>query len=153
MALDVGCGIGDMLVHRPNRVGIDINTYNVALCKKRGLVAIVMQEDALPYDKETFDSVLLDNVLEHIFELSKILSEIRRFLRPNGSPVISVLGLKGQAADLDHKVYYNETALEELEDKSGFQVNKNIYAPLFRSSFLSRCLTQYCIYTQWEKLG
>lgn len=150
--LDVGCGIGDMLEHRPNTVGIDINPYNVAFCKKRGLVATVMQEDVLPYDKETFDSVLLDNVLEHITDPTSLIAEIKRVLRPDGMLVIGVPGLKGQAADFDHKVYYSEIALEALAEKSGFKVKKYIYAPLFRSAFLSRTLTQYCIYTQWQKI-
>ena len=151
-ALDVGCGIGDLLHHRPNTIGVDINPYNVDFCKKRGLISSVMQVDSLPYEKEIFDSVLLDNVLEHISDPTKLIEEIKRVLRPDGLLVLGVPGLKGQATDLDHKVYYSEAALETLAAKSGFKVNKYLYAPLFRSAFLSRTLTQYCIYTQWQKI-
>lgn len=150
--LDVGCGIGDMLRFLPGSVGVDVNSYNVEFCRKAGLRASVMPFDRLPCDDQSFDSVLLDNVLEHIEHPSKLITEIRRVLRRNGVLVVGVPGLKGQTADLDHKVYYSETALEALAKKSGFKINKYTYAPLFRSAFLSRTLTQYCIYTQWQKL-
>ena len=35
-ALDIGCGIGDMLMHRANTVGVDINPHTVAFCNARG---------------------------------------------------------------------------------------------------------------------
>lgn len=149
--LDVGCGIGDMLEHRPNTIGVDINPYNVEFCKKRGLFASIMQEDSLPYEKETFDSVLLDNVLEHVADPTSLVAEIKRVLKPSGVLVIGVPGVKGQTADSDHKIYYNEVTLDALAVKSGFKVNRYMYAPLFRSNFLSRTLSQYCIYTQWQK--
>ena len=34
--LDVGCGIGDMLVHRGNTVGVDVNPRTVEFCKVAG---------------------------------------------------------------------------------------------------------------------
>jgi SAM-dependent methyltransferase len=151
--LDVGCGIGDMLDFYDQSIGIDVNSHNIDCCESRGLKASLMPFDEIPFEDESFDSVLLDNVLEHIAEPSKLMTEIKRVLRRNGVLVIGVPGLKGQAADLDHKIYYNEATLEALADKSGFKVNRYIYAPLFRSKLLSRMLTQYCIYSQWQKLA
>ena len=150
--LDIGCGIGDMLAFHRGALGIDVNPYNVSFCKSRGLQASLMPFDHIPFEANSFDSVLLDNVLEHITDPTNLIDDIKRVLRPNGFFVIGVPGLKGQASDLDHKNYYNEAALEALADKSGFRVKKYMYAPLFRSAFLSRTLTQYCIYTQWHKL-
>ena len=150
--LDVGCGIGDMLAFRSDAVGVDVNPHNVEFCRARGLNAHVMPFDRIPFQGENFDSVLLDNVLEHIAKPDFLLAEIKRVLRPNGILVIGVPGLKGQSADLDHKVYYDETALDALAEESGFKVMKYMYAPLFRSAFLSRTLAQYCIYTQWQKI-
>lgn len=150
--LDVGCGIGDMLDFYHQSIGIDVNAYNIDCCECRGLRALLMPFDTIPFEDESFDSVLLDNVLEHIAEPSKLMAEISRVLRPDGMLVIGVPGFKGQSADLDHKAYYNEAALEALANKSGFKVNRYMYAPLFRSKLLSRMLTQYCIYSQWQKL-
>lgn len=150
--LDVGCGIGDMLAFHRGAIGVDVNPYNVSFCKSLGLQASLMPFDQIPFEANTFDSVLLDNVLEHITDPKKLIEEIKRVLRPNGVLVLGVPGLKGQAADLDHKVYYDEASLEALAKKLGFRVNRYMYAPLFRSGFLSRTLTQYCIYTQWQKI-
>jgi len=65
-ALDVGCGIGDMLSFRPGMVGTDINRRTVEYCIERGFDAKLMLVDTLPFSDREFDSVLLDNVLEHI---------------------------------------------------------------------------------------
>lgn len=150
--LDVGCGIGDMVLYHHNCVGVDVNELNVDYCKSLGLNVRLMPFDLIPFDNESFDSVLLDNVLEHVAEPFKILLDIKRILRPGGILVIGVPGEKGFASDSDHKVYYDEGKLEALADKSGFRVKRYKYAPLFRSGFLSRVLAQYCIYTQWQKI-
>ncbi len=151
--LDVGCGIGDMLSFRPNTVGVDINPHNVEFCKELGHDAQIMMPDLLPFGDASFNSVLLDNVLEHIFEPTPLLAEIRRVLRPQGVVVIGVPGIRGQASDSDHKVFYAEAALSLIAEKNGFGVVKVFHMPLGRSLFLSRHLRQYCIYSVWQPLS
>jgi SAM-dependent methyltransferase len=151
--LDVGCGIGNMLSFRPNTVGVDINPHNVAFCKELGRDAQIMMPDLLPFGDASFNSVLLDNVLEHIFEPTPLLAEIRRVLRPQGVVVIGVPGIRGQASDSDHKVFYAEAALSLIAEKNGFGVIKVFHMPLGRSLFLSRHLRQYCIYSVWQSLS
>jgi SAM-dependent methyltransferase len=151
--LDVGCGIGDMLSFRPNTVGVDINPHNVAFCKELGHDAQIMTPDVLPFGDTSFDSVLLDNVLEHIVEPAPLLTEIRRVLRPQGLVVIGVPGIRGQTSDPDHKVFYDEAALSFTAEKNGFGVVKVFHMPLGRSLFLSRQLRQHCIYSVWQPLS
>ena len=93
--LDIGCGIGDMLDFRPDTVGVDINARAVKFCRQRGLAAETMEIDRLPFETGSFDSVLMDNVLEHILEPAAILSEIRRVLRPNARFLVGVPGRRG----------------------------------------------------------
>lgn len=150
--LDVGCGIGDMLSFRSNTVGVDINPHNVAYCKELGHDAQVMLPDLLPFRDTSFDSVLLDNVLEHIAEPTPLLAEIHRVLRPQGVVLIGVPGLRGQACDSDHKVFYDEAALADTADKNGFEVMNVFHMPFGSSLFLSRHLRQYCIYSVWQSL-
>jgi SAM-dependent methyltransferase len=148
--LDVGCGIGDMLTFRPNTVGVDVNPYNVNFCKALGCEAYVMSVDELPFDNSSFDSVLLDNVLEHISDPVPLLKEIQRVIRPNGFLLIGVPGLRGQNSDSDHKVYYDESTLISLANQLGFKVNSLMHTPFWKSALLSRTLKQYCIYSQWQ---
>jgi SAM-dependent methyltransferase len=147
--LDVGCGLGDMLHFRDNTVGVDINPLNVQYCTSMGLDAYLMEVDVLPFPNASFDSVLLDNVLEHIAKPDPLLKEIRRVLKPGGNLVIGVPGILGMQSDLDHKVFYSEETLQSLANKTSFRVEHTFYAPLRRSHFLSQVLRQYCIYTSW----
>lgn len=152
ITLDIGCGIGDMLAFRPNTVGVDINAHNISFCMKRGLDAKVMICDQLPFTGTYFDSVLLDNVLEHIASPSALLTEVRRVLRPLGLVIVGVPGLRGYGADTDHKVFYDELDLERLAELNGFKVMRTIHMPIGRSVFLSLHLRQYCIYSIWRPM-
>ena len=77
--LDVGCGIGDMLSYRSESVGVDINPATVKFCQGRGLNAVLMEKDRLPFGIEAFDSIILDNVLEHIEKPLPCLQKLTGF--------------------------------------------------------------------------
>lgn len=149
--LDIGCGIGDMLSYRRNTVGLDVNPLNVDFCKKRKLNAYLMKPNMIPFDDKTFDSVLLDNVLEHIERPSLLFKEIKRVLKTNGIILIGVPGQKGFSSDDDHKIFYDEKKLQALAQKNNFNVNQFFYTPLVKSKFLSQHVRQYCIYSLWSK--
>ena len=92
--LDIGCGIGDMLAFRPNSIGIDVNHYNIDYCLSRGLEAYFTPDEVLNFSNEEFDSVLLDNVLEHIERPKELLMEIKRVLKSGGVLLIGVPGAR-----------------------------------------------------------
>jgi len=150
--LDIGCGIGDMLSFRPNTIGLDINPLNVNYCKKKKLEAYLMKNGRIPFEDQSFDSLLLDNVLEHIDTPTLLFKEIKRVLKPDGILLIGVPGISGFESDTDHKKFYDEIRLKSLAKKFKFSVNYSFYTPFFRSIILSKKLKQYCIYTQWEKI-
>ena len=148
--LDIGCGIGDMLSYRKNTVGLDVNPLNVAFCKNRKLNAFIMKPNIIPFNDKTFDSVLLDNVLEHIESPSLLFKEIRRVLKPDGLLLIGVPGEKGYRSDDDHKIFYDKKKLQILAKKNQFNVTQFFYTPLMKSKFLSQHVRQYCIYSLWS---
>lgn len=150
--LDIGCGIGDMLRYHPNCIGADINPYNVDYCLNLGSQAFLFKDDTLPVEASSFDSALLDNVLEHIDEPTSILAEIRRILKPNGYLIVGVPGIKGFESDSDHKHFYDEQALRKIAKDASFKINGFFYTPLLKSSMLSKLLRQYCIYSVWQKV-
>ena len=151
-ALDIGCGIGDMLSSRKNTVGVDINAETVAYCKQQGFEAHQMEIDVLPFEDGSFDSAILDNVLEHVPEPTKLLAEARRILRPDGVLVIGVPGEKGYQADADHKNFYDETHLKERLIQAGFRCTRMLRMPLPIPP-LTRKLNSYCIYGVFELDG
>jgi SAM-dependent methyltransferase len=144
--LDVGCGIGDFLQFRPDTVGVDVNAHTVAYCTARGLDARLMEPDLLPFEDASFDSALMDNVLEHLAEPTALLRELHRVLRPGGRALIGVPGLLGWAGDPDHKVRYNEASLGATLAGAGFELVEVFHTPLWRSAWLSRHLRPYCVF-------
>lgn len=143
--LDVGCGVGHFLRFRDNITGIDVNEYNIQYLVSSGFQAKLITNSSFPLDTNEFDSVIMDNVIEHIEDPESTLQEIRRVLKPGGLVVIGVPGQKGYVSDSDHKVFYNENALVMLLQKHGFTNQNNFYTP-FKSDFLDRSMRQYCLY-------
>ena len=149
--LDLGCGIGDMLAYRSNTVGVDINPHTVTFCKARGTEAYLMTSDTLPFNAMEFNSVLMDNVLEHLVEPVPLLAEVRRVLSAKGRLLIGVPGLKGWNSDPDHKTQYDESTLVASVEPLGFSHLETFHTPLFQSGWLDRNVRQYCIYACFER--
>jgi len=142
-----------MLAYRPGTVGTDINEHTVRYCTRRGLNAKIMIPDVLPFSDNEFDSVLLDNVVEHIQNPIPLLSEIRRVLDTRGLVLVGVPGIRGWRVDPDHKIEYDEPRLIHLMDNAGFQHSETFYTPFFRSEWLSRNIRQYCLYGLFRTPG
>lgn len=143
--LDIGCGIGDMVRHRPRTVGVDVNPRAVAFCQNQGLTVQLMQPDRLPFADGAFDAAVLDNVLEHLEEPRALLAEVRRVLKARGTLVVGVPGERGFASDADHKRHYPEGALVQTLERAGFQRSRVFHQP-FRSRMLDRYFRYYAIY-------
>jgi 2-polyprenyl-6-hydroxyphenyl methylase/3-demethylubiquinone-9 3-methyltransferase len=92
--LDLGCAGGFMaeaMAKRGARVtGIDPAAGAIAAARahaRLGGLRIgydVGVGEALPYDTASFDAVVCVDVLEHVADLNKVLSEVARTLRPGG---------------------------------------------------------------------
>jgi SAM-dependent methyltransferase len=135
-----------MLAYRPGTLGVDINPHTIEYCRSLGLPASQMAVDHVPHADQAFDSVLLDNVLEHIADPRMILSEVHRVLRPGGRLVVGVPGRKGWDSDSDHKVFYDETTLRATIEGKGFAWEESFFTPLWESEWLGRVVRPYCVY-------
>lgn len=151
--LDVGCGIGDFLAFRgANTVGADINPLNIDYCKSNGQDAYLIEGNSYPFSEQSFDSIILDNVLEHLTEPEITLNEISRVLKTYGTLVIGVPGIKGYTMDSDHKKFYDETEMNKLLVHNNFTNIGFKYMPCFiKSNFLSKSISQYVIYGIYTK--
>lgn len=92
--LDVGCAGGFMseaIAKRGALVsGIDPSIPAIAAAKEHAAIGgleinytVGMGED-LPYEDTYFDAVVCVDVLEHVTDLNKVISEIHRVLKPGG---------------------------------------------------------------------
>lgn len=92
--LDVGCGDGLLLqMLREKDIeaqGVDISDVAVEVCTQKGF--LVQKNDftidALPFGEGTFDTVIALDVLEHVYNPEKLLSEMNRVAK--SAIVISV---------------------------------------------------------------
>lgn len=148
--LDIGCGVGDFLEFRPDTIGVDINKRCVAWCKEKGMNVKHMKIDILPFEDESFDSIMLDNVLEHINNPDPLLKEVYRVLKKQGKLVVGVPGILGYKYDDDHKTFYSKNDLVSKIGNSGF-INQKIFGMPLNLDFLTTKIRQYCIYAQFIK--
>ncbi len=102
--LDVGCGRGEILRHcaqlGADAFGIDYAAVAVSMSQRvaQGVNGVtpgrtaVAQADAkhLPFPDETFDRVLMFDVVEHLhpWELHRAMLEVRRVLKPDGRFIV-----------------------------------------------------------------
>jgi SAM-dependent methyltransferase len=143
--LDIGCGIGDFLSYRDDIVGVDINIKMVEWCRSQGQQVEKMKVDELPFKDGSYDSIIMDNVLEHIKNPEKILREAYRVLRSNGVFLLGVPGSYGYTKDSDHKVFYSEERLIQTLEINGF-AKQEIFSMPFNLKLLEKYLSQYCVY-------
>jgi len=151
--LDFGCGIGDFLQYMKGSVGVDVNQQLVDYCQSLGLDVRLIKGGSIPYPDSSFDSVVMDNVLEHIPEADadRFIAEIMRVLLQSGTLLIGVPGSKGYAADSDHKCFYTLQGLDVLLSRHGCMRVKTRYMPI-KFPGLDKHLSQYCIYSAFQKV-
>lgn len=92
--LDVGCGLGmysrRFLEYSPLVCGADVDAENIAETCKFLPEAFVAPAEELPWKDESFDVVFMHEVLEHVNDDKKSVSEALRVLKPGGKLVIYV---------------------------------------------------------------
>jgi len=93
--LDVGCGDGFLArvaFEQQLEAGIDLDKGEVgrAIASKSYKKTLYASATDIPFKKDSFNTVVSNCVLEHIPDIDKALSEIRRVLKKNGTLMITV---------------------------------------------------------------
>jgi ubiquinone/menaquinone biosynthesis C-methylase UbiE len=85
-------------------------------------VTVLGDMHALPFTTDTFDEVLLDNVLEHTSETTAVLSEVHRVLRPGGVAYVFVPYYNAVGAYMDptHRSFFSEGTFEYFSTSSRY---------------------------------
>jgi methionine biosynthesis protein MetW len=93
--LDIGCHTGITLEALKKKncqlFGIDMNPWAVNLARKKGIK--VKKGDItkkLGFPDNEFDAIILDHVLEHVFDSIALLKEAYRVLKPGGKIIVGV---------------------------------------------------------------
>jgi ubiquinone/menaquinone biosynthesis C-methylase UbiE len=91
--LEVGCGEGGNITNvlrsasNPRIVGLDLFEGKLRFAKRVGVPALFCCADALslPFRDSSFDLILCRDVLHHVADRARLLSELRRVCRPGGT--------------------------------------------------------------------
>ena len=123
--LDIGCGDGTLtfrLAQRSDRVwGVDDSLLPLRLARgeferRSGRPPLVTNADArrLPFSDDTFDCIVLADVIEHIDAPDGVMSEAHRVLRPGGQIVVTTPRRQGSVPA--HEYHCREYTGAELGD-------------------------------------
>jgi ubiquinone/menaquinone biosynthesis C-methylase UbiE len=96
--LDVGTSVGTNLRMLRDSgfsdvVGLDFSDEAARWCAEKGLGTVRKGDiTAMPFEDESFSLVLATDIIEHVDDDRRALSEIRRVLKPGGHVLITVPG-------------------------------------------------------------
>jgi len=160
-ALDLGCGAGDFtaLLARgcADVVGADVAEAAIARARAAhpGLAFVVVALDGpLPFEDSAFTLVWASEVIEHVADTARWLSEVRRVLAPRGRLLLTTPA-HGRAATLlhgveryseplgDHLHLYTRRSLRVLLDDFGFsdlEIRSSGGVPPLRRMLLARAV-------------
>lgn len=119
--LDVGCG------SKPYRsffsvdsyVGLDIDSD---ISRQRNIAEHFYDGNVFPFADGSFDSVLCNQVLEHVFNPDQFLGEIARVLRPGGKLLLTVPFVWDEHEQPYDYARYSSFGLRALTEKQGLRV-------------------------------
>lgn len=135
--LDAGCGTGLLLAGLPRDLqlaGLDISTRALEHAARRLPMADLRQgalPQAMPFERESQDLVLLTDVLEHIPDDAGTLRSLHGVLKPGGRLVLTVPALPFLWTRHDeehgHQRRYTRRQLHQRMLEAGFEVEKLSY--------------------------
>jgi ubiquinone/menaquinone biosynthesis C-methylase UbiE len=160
-ALDVGCGTGEFTAALADAgasaVGVDVAEAALQRARARHPsldFRLVPIEGPLPFEDNSFDVVWASEVIEHVTDTARWLSEIRRVLAPRGRLLVTtpshgrlrvaLHGVERFSEPLgDHLHLYTTASLRGLLDEFGFasvEVRAVDGLPLLRRSLFARSI-------------
>lgn len=148
--LDAGCGEGvfsrELVLGGVNIVGMDIDQHSLDCCKvnssllKINYPIIKGDIENIPFEPNSFDQLIITDVLEHVNNIEVALDEVNRVLKKTGSLIISVptplylhesilpVNFDKQLKEIGHVShgwYFEE--IKSILEKKGFVILSNTY--------------------------
>jgi SAM-dependent methyltransferase len=121
LLLDVGCGTKPYrtLFHVERYVGLDIDSETA---RRRGAADLFYDGTKFPVPDAQFDSVLCNQVLEHVFNPEQFMSELARVLKPGGQLLLTVPFVWDEHEQPCDYARYTSFGLASLLQRHGFRI-------------------------------
>jgi ubiquinone/menaquinone biosynthesis C-methylase UbiE len=154
--LDLGCGFGAysaaLTAGGRRCIGCDINFDYLRAAAGEGL-PVVNVDSVLPFRDRSFDSVLIFEVLEHVSDIDKLLSEAFRVARANvlitvpNSENIEIMKANdvtyAHMLSSDHMHFFDRDSLQSLLRRYAKHVSIERSDPIYPFWFVGRSLPFY----------
>jgi len=129
-ALELGCGAGRfMRLLQPNNLGarffgcdMDMKSLEAGHRQQDGACYTAADVHALPYQDNSFQTVLVFDVLEHLRQPDRTLSEVRRVLQPGGL-LHALIPCEGQPGSL-HWVLWRLHLGDDLKERHSGHIQR-----------------------------
>jgi len=119
--LDIGCGSRpyESLVPSAEYVGLELDTPEN---RRAGKADVYYDGRALPFPERSFDAVISNEVLEHVFEPDAFVADIARVLKPGGRLLLTVPFVWDEHEQPRDYGRYSSFGLAALLGRHGFAV-------------------------------
>jgi len=98
--VDLGCGNGEFTLRAKEKIGcneiigVDADEERLNEAEKKGIIVVNHDlNDTLPFRDNSFDVIICNQVIEHLYYPVKFMREVYRILKPKGYAVISTENL------------------------------------------------------------
>ena len=120
--LDVGCGSKPYksLFDFKEYIGVDIE--NPGHDHSSEDVDVIYDGKTLPFEAATFDSVITNQVFEHVFHPAAFLNEINRVLKPGGKLLLTVPFVWDEHEQPYDFARYSSFGVKHSLESNGFEV-------------------------------
>ncbi len=119
--LDVGCGTKPYqeLFSVENYIGLDIDSDS---SRMRAIADYFYDGTTFPFSDEIFDSILCNQVLEHVFNPDCFLTEIYRVMKPGAKMLLTVPFVWDEHEQPYDYARYSSFGLKSLLERNGFKI-------------------------------
>ena len=126
--LDLGCGRGEFLRGfircGLNGYGVDQSAIAKSICPEAEILQSDLENEPLPYNDNSFDTVFSKSVLEHFYYPEKLVMEIYRIVKPGGLVITIVPDwesvYKTFYEDYTHRTPFTTNSLKDIFLINGF---------------------------------
>lgn len=142
--LDIGCRDGTILEILKNKgyddsYGIECTEEAVELCQNKKLEVNYSDAHKIFYNNNIFDVIILSHVMEHFYDLDKVITECKRICVDNHKLLVEIPLEKNAHKESGH--YTSFSSIEEVDNfmlKHGYKASEKYFFKLGKNKSIYR---------------
>lgn len=122
--MDLGCGSKPYkaIIHVDEYIGVDF--HGEGHSHQNEEIDFFYDGIKIPFENNTFDSILSTEVFEHVFNLPELLSEVNRVMKPDGTLLITCPFIIAEHEAPNDFARYTSFGIKHMLNNAGFEIIK-----------------------------